>query len=165
MFLVDTSRGRIVEDDEIKAELAGQHPYGEWLHAGLVPLADLPAREHRVVSDAAVVRRQQLFGYTEEEIRILLTPIARTGAEPIGSMGTDGRVAVLSDGPRMLYAYFSQLFAQVTTPPLDAIREELVTSLGIAIGAEGNLLHPTPASARQLVLPFPVLDNDELAKI
>src|SRR5262249_54760285 len=123
MFLVDTSRGRIVEDDEIKAELAGQHPYDEWLYAGLVPLTDLPAREHQVASDAAVVRRQQLFGYTEEEIRILLTPMARTGVEPIGSMGTDSPVAVLSDRPRMLYDYFSQLFAQVTNPPLDAIRE------------------------------------------
>src|SRR5262249_33736834 len=164
-FLVDTSRGRIVEDDEIKAELAGQHPYDEWLYAGLVPLTDLPAREHQVASDAAVVRRQQLFGYTEEEIRILLTPMARTGGDPLGPMGPDSPGAVLPARPRMLYDYFSQLFAQVPNPPLDAIREELVTSLGTAIGAEGNLLHPTPASARQLVLPFPVLDNDELAKI
>src|SRR6266545_4837827 len=165
MFLVDTSLGRIVEDDEIKAELAAQHPYAEWLHAGLVHLPDLPEREHVVHSHESVVRRQQMFGYTEEELRILLTPMARTGAEPIGSMGTDSPVAVLSQRPRLLYDYFSQLFAQVTNPPLDAIREELVTSLASSIGSEQNLLRPTAASARQVVLPFPVIDNDELAKI
>jgi glutamate synthase (NADPH) large chain len=165
MFLVDTSKGRIVEDDEIKAELAAQHPYAEWLHAGLVHLPALPDRKHVVHSHESVVRRQQMFGYTEEELRILLTPMARTGAEPIGSMGTDSPVAVLSARPRLLYDYFSQLFAQVTNPPLDAIREELVTSLVASIGAEHNLLEPAAASARQLVVPFPVIDNDELAKI
>jgi glutamate synthase (NADPH/NADH) large chain len=165
MFLVDTSLGRIVEDDEIKAALAVEHPYDEWLHAGLVHLPELPDREHVVNSHESVVRRQQLFGYTEEELRILLTPMARTGAESIGSMGTDSPVAVLSARPRMLYDYFSQLFAQVTNPPLDAIREELITSLAGSIGPEQNLLRPTAASARQVVLPFPVIDNDELAKI
>ena len=165
MFLVDTSLGRIVEDDEIKAELAAEQPYAEWLHAGLVHLPELPDREHILYTHESVVRRQQLFGYTEEELRILVAPMARTGAEPVGSMGTDSPVAVLSRRPRMLYDYFSQLFAQVTNPPLDAIREELVTSLGQAIGAEHNLLRPTAASARRLTLPFPVIDNDELAKI
>ena len=114
---------------------------------------------------ASVIRRQQIFGYTEEELRVLLTPMANTGGEPIGSMGTDTPIAVLSDRPRLLFDYFAQLFAQVTNPPLDAIREELVTSLAGAIGPEANLLEPAPASCRQLVLPFPVITNDELAKI
>ncbi len=165
MFLVDTEEHRIVEDDEIKSELAAEHPYGEWLHAGLVRFEDLPEREHVVHTHASVTRRQQVFGYTEEELRVLLTPMANTGAEPIGSMGTDTPIAVLSDRPRLIFDYFTQLFAQVTNPPLDAIREELVTSLYGTIGPEANLLEPTPASCRQLVLPFPVITNDELAKI
>ncbi|HEU5033372.1 MAG TPA: glutamate synthase large subunit [Mycobacteriales bacterium] len=165
MFLVDTAAGRIVDDEELKAELAGDNPYGDWLHAGLMHLEDLPEREHVVYSHESVLRRQQTFGYTEEELRILLAPMARAGAEPIGSMGTDTPIAVLSDRPRLLFDYFTQLFAQVTNPPLDAIREELVTSLSTTIGPEGNLLEPTPASCRQITLPFPVIDNDDLAKI
>jgi glutamate synthase (NADPH/NADH) large chain len=165
MFLVDTAAGRIVEDDEIKAELAAEHPYAEWLHAGQVDLEQLPARAHVSYSHESVLRRQQVFGYTEEELRILLAPMARTGAEPIGSMGTDTPVAVLSERPRLLFDYFSQLFAQVTNPPLDAIREELVTSLAGSIGPEQNLLEPSAASCRQIVLPFPVIDNDDLARI
>ncbi|HKS98845.1 MAG TPA: glutamate synthase large subunit [Rugosimonospora sp.] len=165
MFLVDTGAGRIVSDDEIKAELAAAAPYGEWLHAGLMHLSDLPPREHVVYTHDSVRRRQQTFGYTEEELKILLTPMARTGAEPVGSMGTDTPIAVLSKRPRLLYDYFSQLFAQVTNPPLDAIREELVTSLALTLGPEGNLLEPGPASCRQIVLPRPIIDNDELAKL
>ncbi|MFL6237920.1 MAG: glutamate synthase large subunit, partial [Actinomycetes bacterium] len=165
MFLVDTDEGRILDDDEIKSTLAAEHPYAEWLHAGLIHLEELPEREHIVYSHASVLRRQQTFGYTEEELRILLTPMARAAAEPIGSMGTDTPIAVLSSRPRLLFDYFTQLFAQVTNPPLDAIREELVTSLGTTIGPERNLLEPTPASCRQIVLPFPVIDNDELGKI
>ena len=165
MFLVDLEQHRVVDDEEVKSELAAAKPYQEWLHAGLVDLESLPEREHVVYSHESVLRRQQTFGYTEEEVRIILTPMARSAAEPIGSMGSDTPVAVLSDRARLLYDYFSQLFAQVTNPPLDAIREELVTSLGTATGGEGNLLEPTPASCRQVVLPFPVLDNDELAKI
>jgi len=165
MFLVDTAAGRIVDDEELKAELAAENPYADWLHAGLMHLSDLPDREHIVYSHASVLRRQQTFGYTEEELRVLLTPMARNGAEPIGSMGTDTPIAVLSDRPRLLFDYFTELFAQVTNPPLDAIREELVTSLATTIGPEGNLLDPTPASCRQITLPFPVIDNDELAKI
>jgi glutamate synthase (NADPH) large chain len=165
MFLVDTAEHRIIEDEEIKAELAADHPYDEWLHAGLIHLDDLSDREHIVHTHASVTRRQQIFGYTEEEKRIILTPMARTGAEPIGSMGTDTPIAALSDRPRLLFDYFTQLFAQVTNPPLDAIREELVTSLQGTIGPEANLLEPTPASCRQVVVPFPVIDNDELAKI
>ncbi len=165
MFLVDTQEHRIIEDAEIKERLAAEHPYDEWLHAGLIRLEDLPDREHIVHTHASVTRRQQVFGYTEEEKRVLLAPMARTHAEPIGSMGTDTPIAALSERPRMLFDYFSQLFAQVTNPPLDAIREELVTSLSGSIGPEGNLLEPTPHSCRQVVLPFPVIDNDELAKI
>ncbi len=165
MFLVDTSEHRVVEDEEIKSELAEEHPYDEWLHAGLIRLGDIPAREHVVHTHASVTRRQQVFGYTEEDKRVLLAPMAKTGAEPIGSMGTDTPIAALSERPRMLFDYFSQLFAQVTNPPLDAIREELVTSLLNAIGPEGNLLRPGPASCRQVKLPFPVIDNDDLAKL
>ena len=165
MFLVDTEQGRIVEDDEVKAALAAEKPYDEWLHAGLIRLEDLPDREHVVHTSASVVRRQQTFGYTEEELRVLLQPLARTGYEPIGSMGTDTPLAVLSQRPRLLFDYFTQVFAQVTNPPLDSIREELVTSLGSVIGPEGNALEATPAHCRQVVLPFPVIDNDELAKI
>ncbi|WP_428964555.1 glutamate synthase large subunit [Micromonospora fluostatini] len=165
MFLVDTVNGRIVQDEEIKAELAAAQPYADWLHAGLIELDDLPRREPSVYTHDSVRRRQQTFGYTEEELKILLAPMARTGAEPIGSMGTDTPIAALSERPRLLYDYFHQLFAQVTNPPLDAIREELVTSLASTIGPEGNLLDPGPASCRQIVLPYPVIDNDELAKI
>ncbi|QZY30872.1 glutamate synthase large subunit [Nocardioides coralli] len=165
MFLVDTDEHRVIEDEEIKSALAAEHPYDEWLHAGLIHLDDIPEREHIVHTHASVTRRQQIFGYTEEELRILLTPMANAGAEPIGSMGTDTPIAALSDRPRLLFDYFSQLFAQVTNPPLDAIREELVTSLAGTIGPEANLLEPVPASCRQVVLPFPVISNDDLAKI
>ncbi len=165
MFLVDTDEHRIIEDEELKTELASENPYGEWLHAGLIHLDDIPEREHIVHTHASVTRRQQIFGYTEEELRVLLTPMANTGGEALGSMGTDTPIAALSDKPRLLFDYFSQLFAQVTNPPLDAIREELVTSLNGTIGPEANLLEPQPASCRQVVLPFPVISNDDLAKI
>ncbi|MDI6908840.1 glutamate synthase large subunit [Nocardioides sp.] len=165
MFLVDTDEHRIIEDEEVKAELAAEHPYDEWLHAGLIHLDDVPEREHVVHTHASVTRRQQVFGYTEEELRVLLTPMANTGGEPLGSMGTDTPIAALSAKPRLLFDYFSQLFAQVTNPPLDAIREELVTSLAGTIGPESNLLQPAPASCRMVQLPFPVISNDDLAKI
>ncbi len=165
MFLIDTSQGRIVDDEEIKATLAAEHPYGEWLAEALVELDDLPPREHVVFSHDSVLRRQQLFGYTHEELKVILAPMAAKGAEPIGSMGTDTPIAVLSTRPRLLFDYFAQLFAQVTNPPLDAIREEVVTSVSSTIGPEGDLLRPGPASCYQLVLPFPIIDNDELAKI
>ncbi|GAA4961285.1 glutamate synthase large subunit [Actinoplanes utahensis] len=165
MFLVDTTAGRIVHDAEIKAELTAAEPYAEWLHAGLIELGDLPAREHVIYTHDSVIRRQQVFGYSEEELKIMVAPMARTGAEPLGSMGTDTPISPLSTRPRLLFDYFHQLFAQVTNPPLDAIREEMVTSLSMTIGPEGNLLKPGPASCRQIVLPYPVIDNDELAKI
>ncbi|MET0641592.1 MAG: glutamate synthase large subunit [Jiangellaceae bacterium] len=165
MFLVDLDQHRVIEDDEIKAGLSAEAPYDEWLHAGLIHLEDLPDREHVVHTHASVTRRQQTFGYTEEELRVLLAPMARAGIEPIGSMGTDTPIATISGRPRLLFDYFTQLFAQVTNPPLDAIREELVTSLRGTIGPENNLLAATASSCRQVVLPFPVIDNDGLAKI
>ncbi|MFD4244436.1 glutamate synthase large subunit [Streptomyces sp. NPDC058525] len=165
MFLVDTAQKRIIEDDEIKDGLAGAAPYADWLETGEIELSDLPEREHIVHTHASVTRRQQTFGYTEEELRVILAPMARTGGEPLGSMGTDSPIAALSERPRLLFDYFTQLFAQVTNPPLDAIREELVTSLLSSIGPESNLLEPTAASCRSVTLPFPVIDNDELAKL
>ncbi|MEV0960804.1 glutamate synthase large subunit [Streptomyces sp. NPDC006682] len=165
MFLVDTAEHRIVEDDEIKASLAAENPYEEWLETGEIELEDLPEREHIVHTHASVTRRQQTFGYTEEELRVLLAPMARTAGEPLGSMGTDSPIAALSERPRLLFDYFTQLFAQVTNPPLDAIREELVTSLRSSLGTQGNLLEPSAASCRSVTLPFPVIDNDELAKL
>ena len=165
MFLVDTAAGRIVEDDEIKAELAAAHPFQEWLDAGLIHLESLPEREHVVHTHESVARRQQTFGYTQEELRLILEPMALKGEEPIGSMGTDSPIAALSARPRLLFDYFTQLFAQVTNPPLDAIREEIVTSLSSLAGPEGNLLDTEASHARQVVMPFPVIDNDELAKI
>ncbi|MEV0008126.1 glutamate synthase large subunit [Streptomyces sp. NPDC047973] len=165
MFLVDTAEHRIIEDDEIKASLAAEQPYGEWLETGEIELEDLPEREHVVHTHASVTRRQQTFGYTEEELRVLLAPMARTAGEPLGSMGTDSPIAALSERPRLLFDYFTQLFAQVTNPPLDAIREELVTSLRSTIGPQGNILEPTAATCRNVTLPFPVIDNDELAKL
>ena len=165
MFLVDTARGRIVDDDEIKSELAAEQPYSEWLDAGQIELEDLPPRLMLTPQHASVIGRQRLFGYTNEELRLILEPMAKSGSEPLGSMGTDTAIAVLSDRPRLIYDYFTQLFAQVTNPPLDAIREELVTSMASTLGPEANLLHPTAESCRQIVLPMPVIDNDDLAKL
>src|SRR3954468_19036624 len=165
MFLIDTAQGRIISDDEIKDDLSKQEPYGEWLHAGLLDLNTLPDRVRATPNHESVVRRQISFGYTEEDLRILLTPMAASGAEPLGSMGTDTPTAVLSQRSRLLYDYFVELFAQVTNPPLDAIREAVVTSMSRVMGPEHNLLEPSAASCRQIVLRWPVLDNDELSKI
>jgi len=165
MFLADTAAGRIVGDDEIKGQLAAERPYADWVARGLTRLEDLPDREREVPSHASLVRRQQAVGYTQEELDVLLAPMATTGAEPIGSMGNDTPLAPFSQHSRPLFDYFTQLFAQVTNPPLDAIREELVTSLRVQLGAQPNLLVADADSCRRIVLPFPVLDNDELAKI
>jgi glutamate synthase (NADPH) large chain len=165
MFLVDTAQGRIVSDEEVKAELAAEKPYRDWLEAGLFHLGDLPPGDYVRMPHHRVVLRQQAFGYTYEELNLLVAPMARTGAEALGSMGTDTPVAVLSARPRMLYDYFQQLFAQVTNPPLDAIREEVVTSLQGTVGPEGDLLNPNADSCRQIVLPNPILRNAELSKL
>ncbi|WP_425308862.1 glutamate synthase large subunit [Ammonicoccus fulvus] len=165
MFLADLEQHRVIPNDEIKDALAAEQPYGEWLADGLISLDDLPEREHTIHGHSSVTRRQQVFGYSEEELRLIIAPMANSGAEPIGSMGTDSPIAAISQRPRLMFDYFSQLFAQVTNPPLDAIREELVTSLAGTIGQEENLLAPGPTSCRQIVIPFPVLDNDEFAKL
>ncbi|HWG74622.1 MAG TPA: glutamate synthase large subunit [Acidimicrobiales bacterium] len=165
MFLVDTSAGRIVSDAELKADLAAAHPYADWLSEQQIHFDALAPRFALTPQHGSIVTHQRLFGYTEEDLKVLLGPMAHAGAEPIGSMGTDTPLAVLSARPRVLYDYFHQLFAQVTNPPLDAIREELVTSLEGTIGPEGNLLDPRPESCNQIVLPQPVLTNEELAKL
>jgi glutamate synthase (NADPH/NADH) large chain len=169
IFLADTSAGRIIEDEEVKSQLAAARPYQDWLDAGLLHLDGLPDRagdqDLARYRGQTLATRQQLFGYTEEELRVILTPMARTGGEPLGSMGSDTPVAALSDRPRLIFDYFTQLFAQVTNPPLDAIREELVTSLASTTGPEHNLFAPGPASCRQVVLPYPVVSDGDLAKI
>ncbi len=165
MFLVDLARGEIVDDEQLKRDLAARQPYQEWLDANLVHLDSLPDQVHVRHSHASVTRRQQIFGYTEEELRVILAPMAQAGVEPLGAMGTDTPIAALSDRPRLLFDYFVEAFAQVTNPPLDAIREEIVTSLMGSSGPELNLLEETPAHARQVVLDFPVIDNDQLAKL
>jgi glutamate synthase (NADPH) large chain len=165
IFLADTASRRILEDGDVKAALAAELPYQDWLHAGLLHLDDLPDRERELPGREELTTLQRLAGYTEEELRVLLAPMARAGAEPVGSMGTDTPIAVLSDRPRLIFDYFTQLFAQVTNPPLDAIREELVTSLVTSTGPEGNLLEPGPASCRQIVVPYPVLSDSDLTKI
>ncbi len=167
MFLVDTQEGRIIEDEEIKEELAQRQPYGKWLEANAVDLADLPepAEPPKAPTTASLRRRQHLFGYTDEDLRLVIGPMARNGAEPIGSMGTDTPLAVLSDSPQLIYNYFKQHFAQVTNPPIDPIRETLVMSLANYIGGEGNLLFELPDHAQMLRLPGPVLTTHELEKL
>jgi len=165
IFLVDTSAGRIVDDAEIKSDLAAHQPYGRWLTENLVHLDDLAVPPLEMEPHSDVLTRQQVFGYTTEELKVILEPMARDGVEPTGSMGTDTPVAVLSDRPRLLFDYFQQLFAQVTNPPLDAIREELVTALGGTLGPERNLLAPGPDSCRQIQLSHPIITNEELLKL
>ncbi|WP_294569620.1 glutamate synthase central domain-containing protein, partial [uncultured Arthrobacter sp.] len=152
MFLVDTEIGRLIEDSEIKAEVAAANPWADWVRENLISLEELPEREHVVHTKASINRRQRTFGYTQEELRILLGPMARTGAEPLGAMGSDTPVAVLSKRPRLLFDYFVQSFAQVTNPPLDSIREELVTSMGLSIGPDGNLLSNGQVRSKQVAL-------------
>ncbi|MCU1640967.1 MAG: gltB [Nocardia sp.] len=165
MFLVDTEQGRIISDDEVKSTLAAEAPYQEWLDNGPTKLSDLQDRPHEHMSHDRVLIRQQIFGYSTEELNLLISPMAQTGGEALGSMGTDTPIAVLSSRPRVLFDYFSQLFAQVTNPPLDALREEVVTSLRSMIGPEDDLLNPGQQSCRQITLTQPILDNDELSKL
>src|SRR5579884_2777597 len=166
MFLVDMEQGRIIADEELKQQIATEHPYAEWLSDNLVSLEDLPPGPRVHEPDHETVRlRQREFGYTTEDLRILMAPMAKEGNEAIGSMGNDAALAVLSDKPQLLYNYFKQLFAQVTNPPVDGIREELIMSMETTIGAEYNLLEPTPRSARQIKLKSPILKNDELDKL
>ena len=166
IFLVDTKEGRIIDDAELKGRYVSAHPYGDWLKQNLIPIEKIPLPKQIHGSDPeTLLQRQQAFGYTHEELKILLAPMANKGLEPIGSMGTDTALAVLSNRPRLLYDYFKQLFAQVTNPPLDGIREELVTQISTTIGPEGNLLAPDKQSCKQIRIPSPVLTNEELAKL
>ncbi|QUS62166.1 glutamate synthase large subunit [Synechocystis sp. PCC 7338] len=166
MFLVDMEQGRIIADEEIKQEIVSQYPYGEWLAANLKSLDQLPPPGNVPGTDGKSLRQRQMaFGYTFEELRILLAPMGRDGVEAIGSMGADTPLAVLSDKPKLLYNYFQQLFAQVTNPPIDSIREEIITSAETTIGGEGNLLDPRPESCRLIELKTPILTNEDLAKL
>ena len=162
LFLVDLERHRIVSDPEVKAEIAGRRPYGEWLQQGSVHFSDLPERAAPVVSTLPLWKRQAAFGYSQEDLRLLLKPMARDGQEPVGSMGNDLALAVLSEQAPPLFSYFKQLFAQVTNPPVDPIRESIVMSLTTGLGSEKNLLDESPEHAHQLVMSQPILRNDEL---
>src|SRR5438132_9318 len=166
IFLVDTAEGRIVSDEELKERIAREKPYGEWLRKSLVRLHDLPAPAHVLGPDhETVLRRQEVFGYTSEDVKIIIAPMATTGNEPVGSMGTDTPLAVLSERPQPLFNYFKQLFAQVTNPPVDAIREEIVMSLISYIGTERNILDETPENCHTLKLQHPILTNRDLEKL
>ena len=166
MLLVDTEKGCIVPDDEIKAMIANEQPYEKWLDEHLVQLTDLPDAPHLPDNRSETLeQRQQAFGYTYEEIRKILEPMAIAGQEPLASMGYDAPLAVLSEKPQLVYSYFKQLFAQVTNPPIDAIREELVTSTITTIGPERNLLNPEPESCRHIKLSTPFMSNEEFAKL
>ena len=165
MFLVDTAEGRIIPDEEVKRNLAAQHPYRKWVEGNSVEMSDLPRREHVSHSGQSVQRRQRAFGYTEEDLKLLLTPMANTGKEPLGSMGNDAPMPALSSRSRMLFDYFTQKFAQVTNPPLDWEREEIVTSLESAIGPEPNLLADSELHAKKILIPLPVVNSDEMAQL
>jgi glutamate synthase (ferredoxin) len=167
MFLVDTSEGRIISDEEIKQEMAVAHPYSQWLKDNQVRFADLPdvSEAEPILNHHATLQRLQAFGYNFEDLRVNIGPMAQNSIQPVGSMGTDTPLAVLSAKPQLLYNYFKQLFAQVTNPPIDPIREELITSTTLTIGSEGNLVDPKPESCRQLRLPEPILKNSDMEKL
>ena len=166
MFLVDLEQGRIIADEELKKKYTSAQPYQKWLEENHVLLKDLPEPPHTHEEDhETVLQRQQAFGYTFEDLRFIVGPMARDGIQPLGSMGTDTPLAVLSEKPQLLYNYFKQLFAQVTNPPIDPIREEIITSTDIMVGGEGNLLEPTPESSRLIKMHYPILTNEELEKL
>ncbi|NCJ08368.1 glutamate synthase large subunit [Synechococcales cyanobacterium C] len=165
MFLVNMAEGRIIADEEIKQQIVTEHPYREWLNRYRKDLNQLPEAPLPASDPLPLLQRQQAFGYTFEELRLLLTPMASDGVEAVGAMGSDTPLAVLSDRPKLLYEYFQQLFAQVTNPPIDSIREEIITSAETPLGAEGNLLQPQPQSCQMLNLKTPILSNAELAKL
>jgi glutamate synthase (NADPH/NADH) large chain len=166
MLLIDTGKGRIINDQELKQTLATEHPYREWLNQYRLTLKDLKPAVAVAESDPATLElRQKAFGYTNEELRMIIKPLARDGVDPIGSMGMDIPLAALSEQPQLLYNYFKQLFAQVTNPPIDALREEIVTGAELFLGSEGDLIDPRPESCHQLKLEVPILTNYELAQI
>ena len=166
MLLIDTCEGRIIEDDELKHKIATEQPYRDWLNENMISLEELPEAPHVIEPDhKTVLLREKAFGYTFEDIRMVLAPMAKDGVDPIGAMGTDTPLAVLSDTPQLLYNYFKQLFAQVTNPPIDALREEIITATETMMGSEGNLVDPNASSCYQIKLKTPVINNDELAKL
>jgi glutamate synthase (ferredoxin) len=165
MFLIDTAQGRIVADEELKQKIATAKPYRLWLNQHHIALEDLPDAPVQKPDHKTVVQRQQAFGYTFEDLRIVMLPMARDSVQPLGSMGTDTPLAVLSNKPQLLYSYFKQLFAQVTNPPIDAIREEIVTSTTTGLGPEGNLLNPGPDSCSQIKIHSPILSNEDFEKL
>ena len=166
MFLVDLEQGRIIADEELKKKYSSAQPYQKWLEENHLLLKDLPEPPHVHEPDHdSVLQRQQAFGYTFEDLRFIVGPMARDGIQPLGSMGTDTPLAVLSQKPQLLYNYFKQLFAQVTNPPIDPIREEIITSTEIMVGGEGNMLEPTPESSRMIKMHYPILTNEELEKL
>ncbi len=167
MFLVDTAQGRIISDEELKHTFASEYPYQEWLRENMVALEDLPlpANSEPAVSHHTILQRQQAFGYTFEDLRLILAPMAERGVEPLGSMGDDTPLAVLSNKPQSLYNYFRQLFAQVTNPPIDAIREEIVTGSETLLGSESNLLDTTPRDAHQIKVPTPIISNADVERL
>ena len=166
MFLVDTVQGRIIDDEEIKEQICTRRPYRQWLQKNLIHLEDLPEPERVHEPDhETLLLRQRAFGYTLEDLRMILGPMATRGEEPVGSMGTDTPLACLSDKPQLLFNYFKQLFAQVTNPPIDSIREELVMSLLSYIGQERNILEETPKHCHLLKLPHPLLTNRDLERL
>jgi glutamate synthase (NADPH) large chain len=166
MFFIDTEEGRIVADEEIKKTMASEHPYQLWLEENLISLDELPEAPHvHGVDHKTITLRQQTFGYTYEDLRVLMAPMAQFGGEPLGSMGNDTSLAILSERPQLLYNYFKQLFAQVTNPPIDCIREEIITATATTLGPERNLLFPEPKSCRQIKLQSPILTNEEFEKL
>ncbi|MBU5636885.1 glutamate synthase large subunit [Geomonas sp. Red69] len=165
MFLVDTEQGRIIPDEEIKNGLATAKPYADWVKVNHLPLVDLPKAKGQAVEESPLVQRQKAFGYTFEDQETIIGPMATDGIQPLGSMGTDTPLAVLSEKPQLLYSYFKQLFAQVTNPPIDPIREEIITATAVRIGSETNLLKPSSTGARVIRLEHPLLTNEELEKL
>jgi glutamate synthase (NADPH) large chain len=166
MFLVDFNRGELISDEDLKEDLAGRRPYAEWLKKGRIELKDLrPSKEAHSFAPESLLDRMKAFGYTAETMQFMLLPLVMEKRDPIGSMGNDSALACLSDHPRMLYDYFKQLFAQVTNPAIDSIREEIIMSLECYIGPEKNLLDSTPEHAQRLLIPHPILTNEELGAI
>mgnify|MGYP005833599965 CR=1 FL=1 len=166
MLLIDTNVGRIINDDELKHSIASAHPYRDWLNQHLINLEQLPVATNVCQPEhETVIQRQKAFGYSFEDLRLILAPMAKDGVDPVGAMGIDSPLAVLSEKPQLLYNYFKQLFAQVTNPPIDALREEIITATETMMGSEGDLISPVPESCRQIKLKTPVIDNNELEKL
>ncbi|MCK0123239.1 glutamate synthase large subunit [Gelidibacter sp. F2691] len=166
MFLVDMNQGRIIKDEEVKEAIVSKHPYREWLHKNLVHLADIPAKKGDINHDEdPLLKRQIVFGYTEEDLSVIINPMAQLGKEPIGSMGNDAPIAILSDKPQLLYNYFKQLFAQVTNPPLDGIREKLITDISLTLGSDTNIFKINEDQCRKLKIQNPVISKHDLDKI